>query len=248
MRRAWSLALFLAMVPAIGFAQTIKVPEKVAVPAYGRSVQLTVEIDGSDFAYQTRGDLEVYRQWTSDPKQVVLRVTLFSGDKGELTFVTCKAVTADDKSSAAKLSQFYNCTVVKGDGPPGPTPPVDPTFPPGTYNLATVVYQAAKDVKSETRVAEAAALLKASKSVRDALAGVYTTPQEFLTEVKKVNNEALGDARDAWLPFFMKLNAQLTSLGKAGKLPLDANNIPLDWKDKFRGAWDEIILGLAAVK
>lgn len=118
------LILFLALLLACNtHAQTLKLPAEIKA-APGRLAPVRVEItDGDDIAWVASEGLDVFREYSTDPKDVRLRVQGFGMGKFQLVAVTCKA---------GKLSPFGVCVVtIEGVGPlPPPNPPEPIPVPP----------------------------------------------------------------------------------------------------------------------
>jgi hypothetical protein len=90
---------------------------------------------GEDCAWTASPELDVFREYTSDPKVVRLRVIGYKAGLYRLEAIACLG---------GKLSPFSTCTVVVGDVPaPGPRPP-EPTPPqPQPADPILADYQAA---------------------------------------------------------------------------------------------------------
>jgi hypothetical protein len=110
-----------------GFSQTVKLPETVKVLP-GRLASVKIEYDGDDVKWVVDKQLDIFREFTTDPKQILLRLQGFERGTYQVIAVACKA---------GKLSDFAVCLVTVGEPtppvpptpptPPGPTPPVPPT-------------------------------------------------------------------------------------------------------------------------
>jgi hypothetical protein len=133
--------------------------------------------------------------------------------------------------------------------PPGPTPPPappvpTPTFPDGKFKLAAWTFAAANKVAASGRPAQAAALAAALKGMSSAVrAGAIKDPTDLLQKTLTANLAALaqsGGLRDDWLPFFKLLQSHVYDDFYATK---QINTI-----DDFATAFDEIAMGLGAVK
>ena len=113
-------ALALAS-PAL--AQTVKLPAEVRVQP-GRLAPVRIEFDGDEVRWDVPAELDAFREYSPDPKDVRLRVQGWTKGAYRIVAVACKG---------GKLSEFAACVVTVGDAPPpappGPTPP-GPT-PPG---------------------------------------------------------------------------------------------------------------------
>lgn len=115
-----SLLLLLAC-PLSAFCQTVTMPQTVPV-AINRLAVVEMTYDGDDFKYTVPPELDAFREYTSDPKQVRLRVIGYQAGMHRIVAVTCKG---------AKLSEFGSSLVIVGTSPPGPgpLPPLPPTPP-----------------------------------------------------------------------------------------------------------------------
>lgn len=142
------MRLFLPMIglfiPGVCFAQTVKLPEVVKVQP-GRLASVKIEYDGDDVKWLVDPKLDVFREYTPDPKQIILRLQGF--DKGTFPVVAVAA-------KAGKLSDFSVCQVIVGEpsppppppappGPPVPPTPVPPTPPPFPNDPVALRIQAA---------------------------------------------------------------------------------------------------------
>ena len=112
---------------SMGFSQTVKLPESVKVQP-GRLATVKIEYDGDDVKWIVDSKLDIFREYTTDPKQIILRLQGFERGTFQVIAVSCKL---------GKLSDFAVCLVTVGEPtpvppvpPPGPTPPVPPTPPP----------------------------------------------------------------------------------------------------------------------
>lgn len=111
-------------------AQTAKLPDAVKVQP-GRLASVKIEYDGDDVKWVVDKQLDIFREYTTDPKQILLRLQGFEKGTFQVIAVACKA---------GKLSDFAVCLVTVGDPPlpvppnppvpPGPTPPPVPPTPP----------------------------------------------------------------------------------------------------------------------
>lgn len=120
--------------------------------------------------------------------------------------------------------------VTVGNPPPGPGP--EP--PPQPLSLRDSVRQWSAAVKSATRDIEADKLASAYESVAATLAaGVKMSAEEVVAVTAAQGRIALGASREAWLPFFQALQAELNARDKKG---------PLD----YAALWREIAEGLRA--
>ena len=120
------LLLLWGFVPILQ-GQEVHIPQSVVVPV-GRLAAVEMTYVGDDFTYVVPPELDAFREYTTDPKVVKLRVMGFSPGTYSITAVAAKAV--DGKG---KLSPFVTCLVVVGSGPVPPTPipiPPGPPIPP----------------------------------------------------------------------------------------------------------------------
>lgn len=113
----------LSLLAGQSFAQTVSMPESIKVEK-GRLGSVRIQYDGEDVRWFVSPELDVFREYSVDPKDVRLRVQGFKDGKFQVMAVTCKA---------GKLSDLYVCWILLGDqapppGPPAPTPP-DPKPP-----------------------------------------------------------------------------------------------------------------------
>ena len=100
-------------------AQTVKMPESIKLDK-GRLGAVRIEYDGDDVRWFVSPELDIFREYSTDPKDVRLRVQGFADGKFQVMAVTCKN---------GKLSDLYVCWVFLG-AQPSPTPTPLPT-PPG---------------------------------------------------------------------------------------------------------------------
>lgn len=120
------LLLALALLPGSLAAQTVTMPQTVEV-ARGRLFAVAITFDGDDFRYVVPPELDAFREYTTDPKEVKLRGVAYSDGMYRIVAVATK-VGEDGK---AKLSDFQSCLVKVGSGtPPVTVPPVTPPDPP----------------------------------------------------------------------------------------------------------------------
>lgn len=120
------LAAVLLLVPAFAFGQSVDMPQSVLAKR-GRSVQVEITYDGDDLKWTTPAELDVFREWSEDPKTVSLRV-LIPPETPDGSY-PISAVTAKLVGDKAKLSKFESCLIVVGGGPvppPRPEPPIPP--------------------------------------------------------------------------------------------------------------------------
>lgn len=125
------LPIAALFIPGVAFAQTVKLPDTVKVQP-GRLAIVKIEYDGDDVKWLVDPKLDVFREYTPDPKLIILRLQGF--EKGTFPVVAVAA-------KAGKLSDFSVCQVIVGEpsppppppappGPPVPPTPVPPTPPP----------------------------------------------------------------------------------------------------------------------
>lgn len=100
-----SVVLWLLTIPVA--AQTVTMPQSVPV-AVGRLAAVEMSFDGTDFRYSVPPELDAFREFTTDPKAVRLRVIGYTPGMFRIVAVTCK----DDK-----LSEFASCVVIVGQTP-----------------------------------------------------------------------------------------------------------------------------------
>ena len=119
------LAALLVLLAAPLSAQEVKLPQTVAV-AVGRLAAIEMSHDGDDFRYDVPPELDAFREYSTDPNVVRLRVIGYVSGTYRITAVCTKAT--DGK---AKLSPFVSCLVFVGPSPgPGPGPVIpDPPKP-----------------------------------------------------------------------------------------------------------------------
>lgn len=108
------------------FCQSVKLPDVVKVQP-GRLASVKIEYDGDDVRWLVDPKLDVFREYTPDPKLIILRLQGF--EKGTFPVVAIAA-------KAGKLSDFSVCQVIVGEPPappvpPGPLPPNPTPTPPG---------------------------------------------------------------------------------------------------------------------
>jgi len=149
---------------------------------------------------------------------------------------------------AAVKSVFLTATVEIGGKEPDPVDPVDPdpTFPDGTYKLASKAYKLGEKVAKEHR--------KGGEYLGKSFTGQASkiaSGQELVTaaDIKKVleettaaNRKALTDnsvSVAAWDAYFVALQDEIYELYSSGKLKS---------KNDFATAWREIGEGLSKVK
>jgi hypothetical protein len=120
----------LLLVCSVASAQEVKMPQAVTVAPY-RLAEVEMSYDGEDFAYSVAPELDAFREFTTDPKVVKLRVQFVPRQDGPQsgTFLIT-AVAAKAVNGVGRLSKFQTCLVtVAGPTPPpgpGPRPPVPP--------------------------------------------------------------------------------------------------------------------------
>ena len=112
----WSLLGVLA-VANHAIAQTVKLPTEVKALS-GRMAAVKIEYDGDDVKWFVSPELDVFREYSADPKDVRLRVLGYTRGQFQVIAIAAKA---------GKLSDFAVCTVTIGE----PLPPVPPPAPPG---------------------------------------------------------------------------------------------------------------------
>ncbi len=121
--------LVLAGWASTALAQTVTMPQTVEA-VRGRMFSIQVAYDGDDFRYVTASaELDVFREYTLDPKEVQLRGVAYADGMFRIIAVSTK-VGEDGK---AKLGPFQTCLVKVGSGVPVPpvvVVPPDPTVPP----------------------------------------------------------------------------------------------------------------------
>lgn len=120
--------LLLALSPSLAWAQTVTMPQSVLAKR-GRSVQVEIVYDGDDLKWTTPPELDVFREWSDDAKNVSLRV-LVPPETPDGSY-QISAVTAKLVGDKAKLSKFGSCLIVVGGTPPVPPGPPEPPKPPG---------------------------------------------------------------------------------------------------------------------
>lgn len=115
------LAGLLSLLAGQSVAQTVSMPESIKVEK-GRLGSVRIQYDGEDVRWFVSPELDVFREYSVDARDVRLRVQGFKDGKYQVMAVTCKA---------GKLSDLYVCWVLLGDqAPPTPTPgPPDPKPP-----------------------------------------------------------------------------------------------------------------------
>ena len=112
MKLVLSLTVALLLATA-ATAQSVKLPESVAV-APGRLATAAVEFDGEDVRWRISADLDVFREYDPDPRQIRLRIIGYAPGRYELTAIACKG---------GKLSEFAVCVITIGNPAPPPPPP-----------------------------------------------------------------------------------------------------------------------------
>lgn len=118
------LTFVLAVASSTAFGQSVEMPQAVTA-ATGRLAAVEMRYDGEDFAYVVPPELDAFREFTTDPNVVKLRVIGYSAGTFPITAVATKCV--DGK---AKLSPFKLCLVHVGGVPPVPPPRPEPPVPP----------------------------------------------------------------------------------------------------------------------
>lgn len=129
--------------------------------------------------------------------------------------------------------------------PPGPTPPPvpppAPTFPDEKLGYSTAIYKASLVVVDEARATTAKALAANFAGIASAIAaGTMPNAGAILAETKKRNEQTAGPKRSAWLAAFSALKTKLDADGFDGSRPRPVAD--------YKQAWDEIAVGLEAVK
>lgn len=117
-------ALYAAGLLQTANAQTVTLPPEVKV-GVGRLASVPITYDGTDLKWEVPPSLDAFREYTTDPKEVRLRVIGYQVGAYRLIAVTTKD---------GKLSPFGVCVVLVGEVPPtppgpGPIPPPGPTDP-----------------------------------------------------------------------------------------------------------------------
>lgn len=141
-----ALASFTGITTLLGTgpaaAQTVTLPQSVVV-AKGRMAAVKITFDGDDLRWDVPPQLDCFREFSTDPKDVRLRLIGYDSGTYRLTAVTCKG---------GKLSDFATCLIVVGDGPgpvpPNPPDPIPPTPVPPANKVAWVVV--VQDVSKRT--------------------------------------------------------------------------------------------------
>lgn len=118
MTKRLALLIVALLTPLQGFAQTVTLPQTVEV-VRGRMFSVAITYDGDDFRYVVPPELDAFREYTTDPKEVKLRGVAYSDGMFRIIAVATK--TVDGK---AKLSDFQSCLVKVGGGIPQPPPPI----------------------------------------------------------------------------------------------------------------------------
>jgi len=118
------------------------------------------------------------------------------------------------------------------DPDPGPDPEPDP-LPDGKYGLAPLAVKWCEELPDANEAGDLANAFRAVSS--QVAAGAVKTVDNFKTLSTQVNRDAIGDQREKWLPWFMRLNDEMTRIEKGGGL----NTV----KD-CAVAWDEVATGL----
>lgn len=118
MMRASVLALLgVVAVANYASAQSVKLPTEVKAQV-GRMAAVRIEYDGDDVRWFVSPELDVFREYSADPKDVRLRVLGYTRGQFQVIAISAKG---------GKLSDFAVCAVTIGD----PLPPVPPPAPPG---------------------------------------------------------------------------------------------------------------------
>lgn len=206
----------------------------------------TKEYDFKDRKFRQQDDTHIHFGAGIQPRKIRVEVTA--------TYLYIVKDGTNVKEVATKTVRMTGFVViagippVPGPGPdpvPNPNPPPAPVLPDGKFALSKTMYNlvTTKVAADASRPKAAAALADAYKSMASAIgSGAFTKAEDILAETAKRNKAALATAgvtREAWLPCFQALQDSVFLLYEQKKL-----NTPDDWKT----AWDEISVGLAAVK
>lgn len=150
-----------------------------------------------------------------------------------------------EKISRTQTVILYAVVTVEGLGPTPPdppNPPQPPNFPDGKYKLAKWTYETVQQkVAPEKRREGARALASALNKVVQAITiGRLIKPREILQETAASVSESLSrDLASSWKEFGDVLADKLYSLYQDGSLKN---------AEDFKTAWEEIILGLDAIR
>jgi hypothetical protein len=104
-------------------AQTVTIPAEVRGQP-GRLLPIAITHDGEDVAWYVPPTIDAFREYSSDPKDVRLRLQCWTPGKYEVIAQSCKG---------GKMSGFKACSVIiEGNNPtPPPNPPTP--IPPGPF-------------------------------------------------------------------------------------------------------------------
>jgi hypothetical protein len=209
------LAVWLTVAVAWGQQITVK-------PDGGRLLGYAAAASPGKWVVFAAGFLEVKPEVISGGSAII-----FQGPAGEYAVVYFGPESAEPVVSK----------VVLGGG--GPVPPPPPPPPPLSAVAKTVQGWATTLVPAAARTKCPAVAASFSTISSRMAAGTLSTPAEILAATRESNVAAVGDQRDAWLPFFEELRKFLNAESEAGKLA--------DVK-AHQALWDQIALGLGAVK
>ena len=193
----------------------------------GSKIVLTTDLRGSwdlgavpEDRYFVSPNSDIVCIWASRPERIRVVLTVAECADGE----------------PIEYAKFVHMIVV-GNAPPGPNPGPEP-LPDGKYGLAAKVIELAAVVKSER--GRGAELAKSYRAIASQIAaGTLKDVDTIIADTTEMNRETLGDAREAWLPFFQELGAVLFELNESGELTTAEDHTV---------AWMEIAVGLERVK
>lgn len=189
------LTVLTALLPLGAWAQTVTMPQTVPVST-GRLAVVDMTYDGDDFKYTVPPELDAFREYTTDPKHVRLRVLGYQAGIFRIQAVTCKG---------GKLSEFGSTAVIVGGVPvpppipPGPIPP-DPPVPP-----TPVVGQKGVVIIRET-AESTPAMARLVTSLWTGLPSQYIRDKKHKLEI--LDDDSVGSdgkptpAVEAWRPVF----------------------------------------------
>lgn len=120
MNRYFLVLPILLIINNIGLCQTVKLPEKLTVTV-NRLTAISVPFEGDDIAFTGDTDVDVFREYGSDPKIAKIRVIVYKKTNG----LKLQAIVTKDK----KLSDFSVC-ILSTDSTPIPPDPVPVPVPP----------------------------------------------------------------------------------------------------------------------
>lgn len=124
--------------------------------------------------------------------------------------------------------------------PPVPLPDKDPELPDGRFNLSKFTFKATKEVNDTERLKNAREIAKTYRGIRSSVkAGAIKDIPTFLAETAKLNTERLGDSRAKWKDWSVTLQDEVYRL---------YSNKTIVTLDDFCDAWEEIAIGLEAIK